>query len=146
MAQLWALPPRIKILEALGAIADDRIKASDNSAAVVGSAGDRRYKVDWDGGMKIACDDSGSVHKGYLGYPALALLMVKGVLPVDRKMSEGLKGIRWRELNEKYKAYWKTEFVVGKILNRKGVPDSEINTYCDAVLAKLRKLKLERLE
>ena len=145
MAQQWALPPKIKILEALGAIGDKRITFNDNSATVVGSSGNRKYEVKFSEN-KISSTDNGSMFKGYIGYPAIAFLMLKGILPQHKKMSDALKGIRWRELNEKFKAYWKTEFVVEKILNKKGIQDKETEAFCSAVLAKLKQLKLERFD
>jgi hypothetical protein len=55
------LPPRIKILEALSAIADGRIKLlSEKDAEVVSSDGARTYRVYVDLGRRAAySDDTG---------------------------------------------------------------------------------------
>lgn len=144
----WANPPKIKILEATGAIADGRVSfIDDNSAKVVSSSGDKTYTVKFDlKNKKITSDDNGSMFKGYLGYPSISVLMLKNILPFSEKISRALKGIKWKELNEKYKAYWKTEFVVKKIAERKGVDPSEIDNYVNAVLEKIKECQFERLD
>ena len=78
----WKVPPKIKVLEALGSIADDRIKfVSENEARVISSSGDKEYTVKFDISTKrINSTDNGSVYKGYLGYPSIAVLMLKKVL------------------------------------------------------------------
>ncbi|MEQ9716450.1 MAG: hypothetical protein ABGF52_13100 [Candidatus Asgardarchaeum sp.] len=145
---IWSLPPRIKILEALGSIADKRItKINDGEYKVVSSTGEREYTVRVDlKNLKIDSTDSGSVYKGYLGYPSIAVLMLEGVLPFSEKISNALKGIKWKELNEKYKAYWKTEFVVKKIAQRKGVNEKEIDDFVDKVMEKIKELKIRKLK
>ncbi|HDI02232.1 MAG TPA: hypothetical protein ENF93_01150, partial [Ignisphaera sp.] len=88
------LPPRIKVLEALGAIADKRINIIDSyRAKVVSSDGSRIYTVivDLAKGL-VYSDDNGTKYRGYVGYPIIAFLMLQGVLPFDRKISEALKG------------------------------------------------------
>lgn len=145
---IWSLPPRIKILEALGSIADKRItKINDGEYKVVSSTGEREYTVRVDlKNLKIDSTDSGSVYKGYLGYPSIAVLMLEGVLPFSEKISNALKGIKWKELNEKYKAYWKTEFVVKKIAQRKDVNEKEINDFVNKVMEKIKELKIRKLK
>jgi len=144
----WAMPPKIKVLEATGAIADGRVTfINENTAKVVSSTGERTYTVKFNlDKRKITSDDNGSVYKGYLGYPSISVLMLKKVLPFSEKIANALKGINWKELNEKYKAYWKTEFVVKKIAERKGVSSTEIDEYVKRVMAKIKELAFEKLE
>ena len=51
----WKVPPRVKVLEALGAIGDGRIIfTGELEAQVTGSDGSRVYRVVWDGGLGIS--------------------------------------------------------------------------------------------
>ncbi|QOJ79462.1 hypothetical protein IG193_03100 [Infirmifilum lucidum] len=140
--EYWKLPPRVKVLEALGCIGDGRIEfTGEREARVTGSDGQRVYRVVWDGGLGIASDDNGSVYRGYLGYPSIAFLMLKGVLPFDSKLSKALKGIPWRELNEKFKSYRETENYVRELLSQKGVSWAYVEAFIRKVLGEIEKLK-----
>jgi hypothetical protein len=141
------LPPRIKVLEALSAIADGRIKLlGDKEAEVVSSDGSRTYKVYVDLGRRAAySDDNGTIYRGYVGYPIISFLMARGVLPVDERLGQALKGIPWRKLNEQYKKYDAVMELVKAQLKEKGIPGEEVDRYIDLVMAHLRKLGL-RLE
>jgi YD repeat-containing protein len=98
-------PPRIRVLEALGAIADERVKiVSTQEASVTDPDGKTQYAVKWDASAnKVSSTDPGTRLKGYFGYPVIAVLMVQGVLPYDPSLASKLVGIKWRALNEKYK-------------------------------------------
>ncbi|AEA13238.1 MAG: hypothetical protein ACP5I3_10655 [Thermoproteus sp.] len=141
------LPPRIKVLEALSAIADGRIKLlGDKEAEVVSSDGSRTYKVYVDLGRRAAySDDNGTIYRGYVGYPIISFLMARGVLPVDERLGQALKGIPWRKLNEQYKKYDAVMELVKAQLKERGIPGEEVDRYIDLVMAHLRKLGL-RLE
>jgi hypothetical protein len=142
--QLLARPPRIKVLEALGAIADGRVKkVSDTEFEVISSEGDRTYKV-MIKGSEVDSTDNGTVYRGYVGYPIIAALMLEGRLPFDRRIAEALKGIDWRKLNEEMKAYWKVERVVFRIAEERGVKREEIERFADDVLKRLDALRLYR--
>ncbi|MCC6004950.1 MAG: hypothetical protein LM590_11495 [Thermofilum sp.] len=143
----WRIPPRVKVLEALGAIGDGRIVFSgEREARVTGSDGTRAYRVVWDGGLGIFSNDNGSVFKGYLGYPSIAFLMLKGVLPFDSKLAEGLRGIPWREINEKFKSYRDTELYVKGVLEERGFSWSYVSAFVEKVLAEIRRLKPYRIQ
>lgn len=142
----WKTPPRIKILEALGAIADGRVKiVSQNRAEVVGSDGKRKYEVRWDpAGNSISSTDNGSVYRGYLGYPAVAFLMTQGVLPYDAYLGSRLAGVPWRRLNEKYRDY---ELVMDEVLKDWSQKDRErLEKYVSWILRMLKELNLKKLE
>ncbi len=142
----WKLPPRIKVLEALSCIADGRISLEDHKARVVGSDGQRTYTVYWDGGAGIYSTDNGSVYRGYLGYPAIAFLMLKGLLPYDERLAEALKGIPWRELNEKYKSYRLTMEHVRRILEERGFKWPYVEAYIEEVIEAIKRLKPYSIE
>lgn len=108
------LPPRIKVLEAAGSIADGRVrviedKGSSVKAIVESSMGDRSYEVTIrivKPGVFIArSNDNGTMLRGYIGYPILSIMMIKGILPRDLEVEGALKGIPWRVLNERFKSY-----------------------------------------
>ncbi|MEL9990891.1 MAG: hypothetical protein QXP98_10200 [Thermoproteus sp.] len=141
------LPPRIKVLEALSALADGRVKLlSDKDAEVVSSDGSRIYRVHVDVGRRTAySDDNGTMYRGYVGYPILSFLMARGLLPVDQKLGEALRGIPWRKLNEEYKKYEVVMQIIKAELREKGISEEEVERYIDLVLSHLKKLNL-RLE
>lgn len=140
-------PPRIKVLEALGCIADGRIKViNENYVKVTSSLGDKTYNVYVDLNRGVAySDDNGTKYRNYIGYPIIALLMIKGVLPYDKRISEALKGIPWKILNEKYKKYALVEREVLKIARSKGISSSELMSFVKKVMNKISELKLEKL-
>jgi hypothetical protein len=142
----WKLPPEIKVLEALGAIGDGRIKVEDNTATVISSDGSKTYTVRYDEEKHlIGSTDNGSVFKGYYGYPIVAFLMLKGLLPLRRDLAEALKGIPWREWNERYKRYWIVEKIVLDRLKERGFDGKEVKKYIKEVLARLKELRLGRM-
>jgi len=95
-------PPRIKVLEAAGAIADGRVHLVKGltpdrlDATVISSEGDRRYRVvvvKEGGGYRVYSDDNGTRLRGYVGYPIISVLMLAGALPRDEQVEVALKGI-----------------------------------------------------
>ena len=96
------MPPLEKVYEAFSAIADDRVEMGDGDARVASSNGEKTYTVKWDGDT-YAANDSATVWQGYPGYPVLAVLMLQGRLPFERRTAELFAGIDWNALNKKYK-------------------------------------------
>ncbi|MEM4474885.1 MAG: hypothetical protein QW405_00545, partial [Fervidicoccaceae archaeon] len=69
-----APPPPIKVLEALSAIADGRVKIIDEKRARVSSSdGTRIYEIylDLEQGLAYSTDN-GTLLRGYVGYPLIA--------------------------------------------------------------------------
>lgn len=100
----WTTPPDIKIYEALGAVADGRVKVNGNRAQVFSSSGNKFYDVEYDADSgSIMTNDNGSYWKGYLGYPAIAYLMSKSVLTYDTTLGSLMQGIAWKDINTKFK-------------------------------------------
>jgi len=139
------MPPKIKVLEAASAIANGRITITDEkSATVTSSDGSRVYFVYVDVAQKEACStDNGTVYRGYVGYPIIAMLMIKGVLPYDPKIGNALKGIPWKALNEKYKKYAKVEDEVKKIAAERGVSPEDLEKFKNSVYKELKRFKLK---
>ncbi|MCU7786829.1 hypothetical protein ODS41_02650 [Pyrobaculum sp. 3827-6] len=133
------LPPRIKVLEALGALADGRVRVlAPGRCEVVSSEGDKTYTVYVAGGYAYS-NDNGTVHRGYVGYPILACLMAEGALPVDRELAERLRGIPWKRLNEQFKKY---EEVMRFIYAERGIDRARAESYIASVLGEVEKLRL----
>lgn len=100
----WKLPPKIKIYEAIGAVADNRIEINCDLAKVYSSSGNKFYDVVYDSNKnQIMTNDNGSYWKGYLGYPAIAFLMKNKVLSYSREAGDLLKGVKWKDINQKFK-------------------------------------------
>ncbi len=100
----WKHPPIIKIYEALGSVADNRVEISENAGKVFSSSGNKYYTIAYDPEARaIMSNDNASFWKGYLGYPSIAFLMKTGVLPYDASVAELLKGVVWKDINQKFK-------------------------------------------
>lgn len=99
----WKHPPIIKIYEALGSIADGRVEVLGSTAKIFSSSGNKFYTVNYDPNAKsIMVNDNGSFYKGYMGYPAIAFLMMIGELKYAPSVAEKLKGIAWKDINTKF--------------------------------------------
>lgn len=95
----WKLSPRIKVFEALGALADDRISMNENGATVRSSSGNKSYIVTYDSKQQtIISNDNGSYWQGYLGYPAIAYLLKLGKLPLNIEVDNIMKEIEALQL------------------------------------------------
>ena len=138
-------PPRIKVLEAAGAIADGRVRIEAEGqgyvrATVVSSEGDRTYRVvvrEGQGEIRVYSDDNGTKLRGYVGYPIISVLMLRGLLPRDEKVEQALKGVDWRRLNETYKKYSVVEDIVLSKASS-AVPRRAIEAFRDRVMREIR--------
>jgi len=138
-------PPRIKVLEALGAIADNRVKVlSDNECEVTSSEGDRVYKVTIKENL-VSSNDNGTTYRNYIGYPIISCLMLLKKVPFNEKLSNALKGIPWRRLNEQYKNYAKVEEIVYSIVEERGINKEELENFIKVVLDELGRLHLRKI-
>jgi hypothetical protein len=141
---LLKAPPRIKILEAAGALADGRVRPEQDHFRVVSSAGEVRvYTVRVDG-LNVASDDNGTTYRGYVGYPIIAVLMYQGKLPYEPRIGEALRGIQWKKLNDQYKNYSLVEKLVLELAAQRGVDVEEVERYVQRVMRELRSLRLEK--
>ncbi len=96
---LWKTPPRIKVYEALGCIADERITYDEDTARVRSSSGNKTYYVAFNEEKQaIMCNDNGSYWQGYFGYPAIAFLMIRGIIPYTSAFADNLAGIAWKDI------------------------------------------------
>src|SRR6201987_2970092 len=101
----WRMPPPIKVYEAIGAIGDGRVRAIGDSDApnaweIGSSAGVKPYRVEIPPhGRPTSSNDNASYWQGYLGYPAIAVLIARGRLHASGETTRMLAGIPWKELN-----------------------------------------------
>jgi len=142
--EIWKLPPRVKVLEALSAIADGRVDVKNKR--VISSARDREYVIEYDKEKNaIFSNDNGSIYRGYLGYPAIAYLMLIGELPFNEKISQALKGIPWRKINQLFKNYEKVEKYIKEKVEAKGYNWEDIIKFANKVLEEIKKKKFKKL-
>lgn len=138
------IPPRVKVLEALGAIADGRVKVlSDKRCEVASSEGSRVYEVyvDLEKGLAYS-NDNGTMYRNYIGYPILSFLMLKNVVPFDNEVAVKLKDIRWKTLNENYKKYSLVEEHVKRLFVTRGGDLGKLEKLVNEVMASLKNLNL----
>jgi len=141
---LWKMPPIIKVYEALGALGDGRVRLEDDMRArVVSSEGNKTYQVETSDGLrKVSSNDNASYWQGYLGYPAIAVLVARGLYEPDAGVMRALAGIPWKELNRKFRNdYTKTLSEVEKHLRERGHDPAAIRAEADAVAEALGKLR-----
>ena len=143
----WNIPPRIKVFEAFGCIADKRITVKDNGAEVLSSSRKKSYSVKYDPVKRaIMANDNGSYWSGYLGYPSIAFLMLKGVIKYDPALSEALKNILWTDANQKFKDdSEKTERYVNDIVKVRGISVEKVNKEIDRVYKQVKMLNMGML-
>ena len=99
----WKIPPLIKVYEALGCIADERLEIDGLEGRVYSSSRGKFYTIRHEPkSNSIMVNDNGSYYIGYLGYPAIAYLMKVGELDFSEEYANALKGIHWKDLNVKH--------------------------------------------
>jgi hypothetical protein len=143
MPDPWKMPPPIKIYEALGAIGDGRVRLEDEHRAMVTSSeGDKTYQVEIsEDGREISSNDNGSYWQGYLGYPAIAVLLMRGLYRPPANTIDALAGIPWKEINRRYKNdYDKTLAEVNKIVEASGHDPDAIAIEVESIIEAARKL------
>ncbi len=139
-----SLPPRVKVLEALSAIADERIRVlSDKIAQVISSDRTRQYTVILDLENRVVySNDNGTKYRRYIGYPIISFLMIKRILEYNDRLAQALRGIPWKRLNETYKRYIIVERIVKDLAKKKGIEPHEIDEFIDKVMSQLEGLEL----
>lgn len=144
--KLWKLPPKIKLYEALGAVADGRI-ISDYGIKVYSSDRTKSYTVKYDEKSNaIMTNDNGSYWQGYLGYPAIAYLMQIKKLPLNKLYSDVLKDIPWKKINTEFKNdFDKTVNFIDDMLIKSDINIKDFHNYINTLLKELTKMKLVKL-
>ncbi|MCE4610405.1 MAG: hypothetical protein F7B17_00350 [Desulfurococcales archaeon] len=140
------LPPRVKVLEAAGAIGGGRvniIEAGRVYKALVASSGrPLKYRVavaPEQGYIRVYSDDNGTVHRGYIGYPIISVMMLMGILPRDSEVEKALADVNWYEVNRRLGKY---SLVMEEVLG--GLPPGvrvRAEMLVNRVMARLRGVK-----
>jgi hypothetical protein len=145
---VWKHPPLEKVYEALSAVADGRVEIRDkNEAGVVSSSGTKTYTVRWsDDGTGITSNDNASHWQGYLGYPILAVLMVRGTLKYDQETARLLSGIPWKEINKRFRNDYAAavDYVLSS-LKEKGADAEKIRREAASIWKQVHGLSLEKM-
>lgn len=143
----WKLPPRAKVFEAFSAVADGRVRVTGpGSATVTSSGGDKSYDVEWsEDGRTITANDNASYWQGYLGYPALAVLLARGEVNAGEDVVGALAGVPWHALNKRFKRDY--DAAVAQVLSElppAGADAASIDRAVDDVMDQLAALDLQR--
>jgi hypothetical protein len=143
----WRIPPILKVYEALGCIADKRIEIDGNEAKVHSSSKGKFYTVIYDEDTNsIMANDNGSYWKNYLGYPAIAFLMLKGIIKYNKKYEEALKGIVWKDMTAKFKNDTeKAEEFVFNLVKERGFDLDELFAEIETIYNQIKELRIEML-
>jgi hypothetical protein len=139
----WKMPPLAKVYEALGAIGDGRVRVEDGRrASVTSSDGSKTYTVETSAdGTEISSNDNASFWQGYLGYPAIAMLIARGVIDADQAAIRALAGVPWKELNSRYRNdYDRTLEEVMRDAAARGYDVDAIRVAAGAVLEAVRRI------
>jgi hypothetical protein len=140
VGERWKMPPLVKIYEALGALGDGRVQLEDEQhASVLSSDRSKTYQVEISAdGHEIASNDNASYWQGYLGYPAVAVMLKRGLCTVRAEVITALSGIPWKELNRRFhNDYSRT---IGEVMLRaeeRGFDSKIIAAEAEAVWSKL---------
>lgn len=144
----WKAPPKAKVYEALSAIADGRVEmVGERTAHVTSSARDKTYTVEWsEDGKGITSNDNASHWQGYLGYPILAVLMLRGDLKFSPTIASLLSGVPWKRLNDEFRRDYDRaiEHVLEGIV-KQGGDRREVEVEVDRIMAQVVGLRLEKL-
>src|SRR5438309_5091984 len=135
--QLWKMPPIVKVYEAIGALGDRRVQIKDRRhAEVVSSDGSKTYHVETsDDGREISSNDNASYWQGYLGYPAIAVLLMRGLLQYEPAVAKSLGGIPWKELNRRFhNDYTRTLAEVERTIAERGGDPARVAAGCAVLL------------
>ena len=145
---IWKIPPPIKVYEALGCIADKRIVEEEDEIRVYSSSRNKFYTIEYDEkNNAIVSNDNGSYYVGYLGYPAIAYLMLKGKISFNEEYSNILKKIAWKDLNTKYNHNYfiVEEYIHKEYLEKHNIKIKEFKTFVEEVLKEIETLQLQKL-
>ena len=114
---------------------------------VYSSSGNKFYMVRYDKqNNAIMSNDNGSYWQGYLGYPAIAVLLITGAIKYQPKFAEALKGIKWKDLNTKFKNdYNKTIQYCHQLIRKRGYDLEEFLKEVKNIDKQIQTLKIKKL-
>lgn len=138
------LPPVEKIAEAFSAIVSDRVKLNHNCAKVKSSDNKKTYTVRWNDDNEYSSDDNATRWQHYAGYPIIAVLLKKGLIPYDEKTALLFKNVNWNSVNKQFKRDYENalKFVIGT-LNFHTQQAEDVYGELTAVYDKLKELNIK---
>lgn len=138
------LPPIEKIAEAFSVVVSDRINLDHNCAEVLSSDRKKTYTVRWNDDNGYTSDDNATHWQGYAGYPVIAVLLKKGLIPYDEKTALLFKNVNWSEVNKQFKRDYEKalKFVIGT-LNFHSQQAEDVYDELNAVYDKLKNLNIQ---
>jgi hypothetical protein len=121
----WTKPKDEHIVyEALSAIADGRFELLDeHNAKCTSTSAGKFYSIQYDPLTdSIMSNDNMAYFRDEVSYPMVAMLLAKGEIEFDREILVHLKGIKWKDINQKNKNdYMKSVRQVLADLESKGI-------------------------
>lgn len=144
----WKIPPEIKIYEALGAIANGRVEVDGNTAKVYSSSGRKSYTVIYDPDSNaITANDTGSYWQSYLGYPSIALLMIKGIIRYNPVAADWLKSFHWKDINTQYKSDYARviEYIRSEMIKSRKADLAQFDQELAQIMTQIKQLGLKKL-
>ena len=124
------LPPPEKIYEAWSALVSGRLtsqsdpESSTGESAVISSSGQKTYFVHWHDNIYYSTDPA-TWWQGYPGYPVLAVLMYRRLLPYDPALAQLFDQVPWETINRQ--AGRDYALALTKVMNGLAVPETEKN-------------------
>lgn len=112
------------VYEALSAIADGRFELIDNNNAKCTSTSKGKfYTIQYEPSTNsIMSNDNMAYYRDEVSYPMVAFLLENREIEFDRNILEPLKGIKWKDINQKNKNdYMKSVRQVLDNLNQIGI-------------------------
>ena len=134
------LPPVEKVFEAWTAIVDGRVAVHDGYADVDSSDGKKNYKVRF-AGNRYSSDDNATFWRGYPGYPVLAVMMLRGLLPLDMDLAREWRDVNWKEVNTKYKNNYAK--AVEAVAQERNIDLAASYAAAQTVLKELKRMEIE---
>lgn len=145
---IWKQPHVSKIYEALTAMADSRIELDgDNKAKCYPSSKGKYYEVEFDlETNSIMSNDNTAFYTDSVSYPMIAYLMMTNRIVYDKSLLIILKGIYWKDINQKFKNNY--DQAIQNVLDNlkaKGVDADNLQSMINDIYKKVCKLQLSLL-
>ncbi len=144
---VWRPAHISKVFEALTAIADGRVEVSENRAKVYSSSRGKYYDVTYDLKLDaIGSNDNTAYFTGAMSYPMIAYFMLTGRISYDPNVAQLLKGIPWKNINQKHKNDY--DAAIDEVMNsylEKGLDVGAIRTEVARIHAVVSGLQVRKL-
>ncbi len=138
----YKIPIIEKIYEAYSALADGRVKLDGDKAYVTSSDYLKNYEISKTEDSYIS-NDNMTYFVGAIGYPILAVMMLKGELNYNAEVAKLFKNINWKKLNTENKNdYQKVANMILKEMAEKGIDVNFVKSETEKTYVEVKKLKM----